>query len=234
MHFLITPTRGLVGAYQTNIDKNTIHYSFDPEDSRFAMDIPFELDVIESIIGNDSYSNYIYSINELREILKVKQVTRESILLKIIYSNIITNLETYLFDLAINLVNSDKNSLRKVVENYGLFNNTKVAKNDIFTEYEAIKDSVISELQKKSFHNLSTVVPLFKKGFNIDFSKKINGLYRAVEIRHDIVHRNGMDFKGNTHNISTSDIKTLILKTNELVDYVNREFEKLEIKISSK
>ena len=217
--------------WQTEINQESIYFSIDEKDNTHAMDIPFELDAIESIIGNDSYANYIFSIKKLREILRVKNIVNEDVLLKIIYSNIITNLETYLFDLAINLINSDVHSLRSVVENYGVFEKSKIEKRDIFNEYESIKNSVISELQQKSFHNLKTVIPLFKNGFSINFSHKINDLPKAIEIRHDIVHRNGRDFNGKAHKISLDDIKSLMSKTDELVDFVNQEFEKKNIKI---
>lgn len=219
--------------WQTEINQESVYFSLIEMDNTHAIEIPFELDAIAHIIGNDSYSNYISSITELREILRIPHVNQEEVLLRIIYSNLITNFETYLFDLIINLINSDNNALRSVVEKYGIFEKAKIEKTNIFSEFESLKSSVIAELQKKSFHNLSTVVPLFKNGLSIDFSNKISGLQRAIEIRHDIVHRNGRDFNGILHQIKLSDVISLMLKTDKVVDFVNREFEKRNITILS-
>lgn len=134
--------------WQTEVNQDSVHYSFDQADNVHSWDIPFELDTTESIIGNDSYSNYIYSITELREILRVKEISREPVLLKTIYSNIITIFETYLSDLVINIVNSDQDSLRKIVEDYGIFGKEKIEKGEIFNVFGGIKGSVIGELQK--------------------------------------------------------------------------------------
>lgn len=217
--------------WQTEVNQDSVHYSFDQADNVHSWDIPFELDATESIIGNDSYSNYIYSITELREILRVKEITREPVLLKMIYSNIITLFETYLSDLVINIVNSDQDSLRKIVEDYGIFDKEKIEKGEIFKLFGGIKGSVIGELQKISFHNLGDVIPLYKRGLSIDFSGKISGLPEAIEVRHDIVHRNGRDFQGNAHTITIHMINTLMSITGDIVGFVNEEFEKKGIKI---
>lgn len=231
-HIVLDVQNGRVDpAWQPEVNQSSVHYSFEENDIGDSSDIPFELDTVESILGNDSYANYIYSITDLREILRINEISREEVLLKVVYSNIVTIFETYLFDLAVNIVNSDQESLRKIVEEYGIFGNEKIKKRAIFSVFGSIKDSVINELQKISFHNLGIVIPLYKRGLSIDFSHKISGLPEAIEIRHDIVHRNGRDFKGNSRKSTLNMINSLMSITDEVVDFINQEFEKQGIKI---
>ncbi len=193
--------------FYNNVDKTSISYSLDKEDqNKYMMEIPLDFDAIESIIGNDSFLTFTSSIKEIQELLSKPEIRDENLVLKIIFSNVVTIFETYLSDLIINIINSDRNSLRKIVEDYGIFQKERIEKTNIFNVYETIKDSVISELQKISYHNLRVVIPLYKKTLSIDFADKITGLPEAIEIRHDIVHRNGKDFFGNMHEITLEKI----------------------------
>jgi hypothetical protein len=225
----------LIPEYQTEINKETIHYSLVyPKDRRYLIEIPLEFDIIESIVGNNSYLNYSTAINEIQQLLKKNEINTESTLLKFMYSSIISIFETYLFDLFINIVNSNPSILRKVVEDYKIFDREKIEKSNVFKEYDEIKNAVIKELQKINYHNINVITPLFKKSLSIDFSNQINGLSKMIEIRHDIVHRNGEDFNGNKHNIKLQQIDLLIKKVNEIVNYINKEYEIKNIQILPK
>jgi hypothetical protein len=214
------------------VNPNSIFYSLDARDvSQYSMEIPFELDVLESIIGNDSYANYIASITEIKDLLKVPEIQREKVLLKLFFSNTISIFETYLFDLIINAVNSDERTLRKVVQEYKLFEKEKIEKTDIFNTLDTIKADTIRKLQSLLYHNLSVIIPLFKDGLQIDFSHLIRELPEAIAVRHDIVHRNGRDFGGNEHSITIQKVTSLLTSTQEVVDFINHEFETKGIKI---
>ena len=214
-------------AEQYPVSQNTVYYSLiEPNIEDYFIEIPIEYDFIDFIVGNSYYNNYSNAINEIQELLKKNEINRENTLLKFIYSSIITIFETYLFDLFINTVNSNPIILRSVVENYKIFNGNKIQITNIFKECSEIKNKVIKELQKISYHNMNVVIPLFKESLSIDFSKKTIDLNKMINIRHDIVHRNGEDFKGNKHNINLQEITKLIEKINEIVNYINEEYNK--------
>lgn len=213
------------GVYPVN--QNTVYYSLIETKTKKFIEIPIEYDFIDFIVGNSYFSNYCNAINEIQELLKKREINSENTLLKFIYSSIITIFETYLFDLFINTVNSNPIILRNVVENYKIFNGTKIQITDIFKEYSEIKNKVMKELQKISYHNMNVVIPLFKESLSIDFSKKTIDLNKMINIRHDIVHRNGEDFNGNKHNINLQEISKLIEKTNEIVIFINEEYNKM-------
>lgn len=221
--------------FQTEINQESVFYSLVyPKDRNNLIEIPLEFDIIESIVGNNSYLNYTTAIHEIQELLKKNEINSESTLLKIMYSSIISIFETYLFDLFINIVNSNPKILRRVVENYKIFKREKIDKSNIFIELDEVKNAVIRELQKINYHNISVVVPLYKKSLSIDFSQQVSGLSKMIEVRHDIVHRNGEDFNGKKHNIKIQQINLLIEKTNEIVNYINIEYENKNIQILPK
>jgi hypothetical protein len=218
--------------FAPKIDSRYIFFSLDRKDiTRRTVEIPLELDWRESILGNDSYSNYIESVTEIRDLLRVEQINSEPTLLRLFYGNIISALETYLSDLIINAVNSDEVTLKKVIQEHKLFGKEKIELSDIFITFATLKESAIKALQGLLYHNLNIILPLYKNAFRIDFSPLVGGLYDCIMIRHDIVHRNGRDFRGKVHNITVQQLHDLIDCTNEIVDYVNTEFQKLGINI---
>lgn len=215
----------------TDVDTGTIYYSTDTGDKpRFCFEIPLELDLIDNIIGNDSYLNYIDSVSEIKSLLhRRREVLSEKILLKIIYSNIFSAFETYLFDLIINTIHKDDKYLRRAVEDYDIFAKEKIEKKEIFKTQDTLKNDVLKELQKIVYHNLNIVIPLFKKVLLIDFSSRIKNLPEAIQIRHDIVHRNGKDINGNIHDITVDKINSLIKTVDEIVEHINNQCETLGI-----
>jgi hypothetical protein len=56
----------------------------------------------------------------------------------------------------------------------------------------------------------------------IAFPKNMDLLYKAVSIRHDIVHRNGKDINGKFQNISKDDVEELVTQVKEFVAYIHR------------
>lgn len=219
-------------AFTPKIRKNSIYYSLNPGDADLEVeDFYLDLESLESLLGNDSYANYISSVNEIRDLLSVKHISEERTLLKFFYSNLISLFETYLFDLIINAVNSDPETLRRMIEKYKLFDREKIEISDIFIKMDGLKEAVIQKLQSLIYHNLRVIIPLYKYSLLIDFTDLVKNLPEIIEIRHDIVHRNGKDLSGNEHNITIERVLEVVSLTNEIVDFINYEFERKGIKI---
>ena len=47
---------------------------------------------------------------------------------------------------------------------------------------------------------------------------------KCVNIRHDIVHRNGKDRNGELRDITKSDVEEVAAKVSELIDNIERQF----------
>lgn len=215
----------------SDVKQESIFYSTDIKDKpEWCFEIPLEFEFIDVILDSDAYLNYVDSVAEIKSLmLRRKEILDEKIIRKIIYSNVFSALETYLFDLIINAVHKDEKYLRRAVEDHQIFAKEKIDRKDIFTAYGAIKMDVIKELQKIVYHNLTIVIPLFKNVLHIDFSTKIRDLPEAIKIRHDIVHRNGKDVDGNFHDITIDKINELIKVVDEIVEFINNECKRLGI-----
>ncbi len=78
------------------------------------------------------------------------------------------------------------------------------------------------------YHKLDVVKNLYKSTFNIDLGD-IGTLMKAIQKRHDIVHRNGHDKNGNVVEITKGDVQQLILDVSNFINHIENEFLRLQI-----
>ena len=78
------------------------------------------------------------------------------------------------------------------------------------------------------YHKLDVVKNLYKSTFNIDLGN-IGTLMKAIQKRHDIVHRNGHDKNGNVVEITKGDVQQLILDVSNFINHIENEFLRLQI-----
>ena len=152
--------------------------------------------------------------NSLRDITALLDTRLEDCVeqcfLRLLYVNVITALETYLSDLFISSINADRNLLRRFVETNPEFKSEKISISDVFKASEGIEQKVKSYLMDVVWHHLARVKPMFKDTLEVEFPTDMSGLFKAVLIRHDLVHRNGKSKDGVSHVISKTDISDLI------------------------
>jgi len=142
----------------------------------------------------DTFNNQIYNLQLMIKNLPTDPI-QSDILLKMIFVNLITTMETYLSDAYITTVLNSDIYLKKYVENF--YKDIKIDFCKIFDIFSTLKDNVKNKLSKVLYHRITTdVEPMYKKVLNINFknSKHIQGL---VKTRHWLVHRNGKDDNDN-------------------------------------
>jgi hypothetical protein len=108
-----------------------------------------------------------------------------------LFVNVITAVETYLSDLFISAVSKDKALLRRFIESTPEFKTEKVTLSEIFKTVEEIEKRARSYLLDVVWHHLNRVKPMFKDTLGLAFPKDMGDLFKAILIRHDLVHRNG-------------------------------------------
>jgi hypothetical protein len=82
-------------------------------------------------------------------------------------------------------------------------------------------DATIQEtLRSLMYHNLGKIKPIYKDVLDIDLGD-IGDIMKAVQIRHDIVHRSGKDKEGNLHQIKKEDVTGLVEKVSMLMSTVS-------------
>jgi len=148
-------------------------------------------------------------------------ITDDKYLNNLLYANIITILETYLYNLFVFLLHNDFKLLKKLTTS-SKFKNQKIPLKLALTNIEKY---IIEMIKGLNYHNLSDIEPLFREvlDIKIDYNEKI---IETIDIRHNIIHRNGYDKDGKIVNIS----KEEFLKTINLFSIFILEIDKQIIK----
>lgn len=144
---------------------------------------------------------------------------------KLLYGSAIVALESYLGDAFKYIVTSNSNYFHSFLKNHKSEEEEKkiplsklnIHGDDIGTY---IRESVISTMNKISFHNLKPVTQLYKKILNIRLptSQYYVKFEEAIENRHHIFHRGGRDYDGKELEISDRDIFELAYDIEEFIN----------------
>ena len=137
---------------------------------------------------------------------------------QLFYANIITILETYLYKVFTFLLKKDFELLKKLT-NSSKFKNQKIPLKLALTD---IKSYIFTMIKGLTYHNLADIEIIYKEvlGVKIRYNEKI---LNAINIRHDIIHRNGYKKDGAKITISKNDIIETIKVFEGLIKDVDRQ-----------
>jgi len=180
------------------------------------------------------YNEFKKSLERIQKLASIEKFTHNDLkdhFFNMLYSSIITSLETYLSDAIKYNISNDKKRLylRKFVESFKEYEKEKFVFNDIFNQYDNIETKVEDNLISLLYHNLPNIKYIYKATFNIDFSD-ISDLMKSISIRHDLVHRNWKTKDWKTQNIKKEDIQDLCNKILDFVNNIEQQFKKLKKK----
>lgn len=145
-------------------------------------------------------------------------------LYRLLYANVITSMETFLGETLKREVLSNENSLRKFVETYKPFKSISMNLSDLYVKKENMPAFVITTLRELLYHDLRKIKPIYHDALGIDLGD-VTELYKAVLVRHDLVHRNGKNHEGEEHNITEEMVRELQTKVKALMESVNNQIE---------
>ena len=183
------------------------------------------LDDIASL--TDYYSNFMSSIHDIEMLLRAKVDNSVShCLMRLLYVNVITVLETYLSDAFINTVMNDSELMRRFIETNPDFQGEKISISDIYKVIEEIEKKARTYLIELIWHRLDRVKPMYEKTLGIKFPDDISTIFRAILIRHDIVHRNGKTRDGREIIITQEAVTELTNAVKNLVQYIDTQLPK--------
>lgn len=145
------------------------------------------------------------------------------------YIHLVTTLETYLSDaLIINIKNNEKH-LKNFVKNYKWEKTSKIELNKIFEVVENIENLVYNEIIGKTlFHKIYMIEKIYESAFNISFTNNKHEIVEIIQLRHDLVHRNGFTKEGEPIIIRNLDLFQDIKKVEDFVDQINNKMNELE------
>ena len=190
-----------------------------------------ELDTyrMEAVLSNtaprQTFGVDIFAVEEILDGAEKFGTALWKIICKLLYVNVVTSLETFLSDVFINSMLDHKQYIAIFVENYPKYKHEKIKMSQVFQVHSRITSSVEEELRQMTWHNIERVFHLYKVVFGVEFGDEHYKLKKYVEIRHDLVHRNGKNVRGEVHDIVGGDVEELITAAKRLADHIDSSME---------
>ena len=172
---------------------------------------------------SDYHANFLYAINDVRTLADAGVDSEiASCLFRLLYINVITVIETFLSDAFSNTVLSDAGLRRKLIENTPEFRKQKLSVSDIFKAVDDVDKTVKEYLSRIVWHNLARVSRMYRDVLNVQFPES-TPMYRAIKIRHDLVHRNGKTKDGEPIPIDRGHVLSLAREAEDFVKPIDLE-----------
>lgn len=192
--------------------------------------------LIESAyLNTDYFKTFILNINNLRKLveLPVDEKRLSQPFFRMIYSSTITCLETYLSDAFYHLTISTPELVHKILMTDPEFSERKYSVKELIAwQKDGIKQ-VESYLFSIVWHNLAKTQKLYKHVLEIEFPDEMEAIYRAISIRHDLVHRNGKTKSGSFHRLHKNQLLELFDDTHKFVSFLDSQAGSIQTKKQS-
>lgn len=139
-----------------------------------------------------------------------------------LYVNIIASMEAYLADTFIRSVLKSDENKRKFVETFKDFEKEQISLQRIYEKMDGMDKFISKTLRDVIYHNLGKVKGMYKDTLGVDLGD-IKELMKAVNKRHDIVHRNCKDKEGNDVIITKTDVEELFERVKNFVNAIDAQ-----------
>jgi len=142
---------------------------------------------------------------------------------RMIYSSAITALESYLVDSFLNKVLGNSERITKVISTNKSLNEKKYCVADILDWHKNVESRVEEFLTELIWHNIPTVRSLYGDVLGVSFPDNTPSIFKAVGIRHDLVHRNGKTVKGKVHILNEIEVIELISNVDNFIGSIQKQ-----------
>ena len=185
-----------------------------------------DFDVNEQV--SEFYPRFQTSVDAVRRLLDHNfDKTDESFLFALLFVNAITILEAYLSDVFMSLVLKHPTLLRKFVEQDPIFKKQKATIAQLFHHMDTIPARVKDHLYVFPFHRLEKVRKMYASVLGITFPSGWADILKAVNVRHDLVHRNGVTKEGKSIITSLKDVQTLMTQIESFISSIDEKVTRL-------
>ncbi|MGI2125324.1 HEPN domain-containing protein [Shewanella oncorhynchi] len=152
---------------------------------------------------------------------KIGRQTKDDFHNKLYFSNVVSLMEKYLYDLFVHEITTDRSALVKL----GMTNKFKSESLKIpYLLHNNIEDFIVNAVKNFVWHRLNDVDVFFKNVLLINFN--LNGkLLALLKVRHDIVHRNGFDLEGNPVIISDQDLLECMTTITAFIEDIDKKYK---------
>jgi hypothetical protein len=218
------------GEFRSDSYPMAFTYEFD-EDGKIVQQLFQNIDTSSFFAGNEDFESYLVAGHQaafqtsVMAILSLLAQPPEAPpdrknLHRMLYVNVVTILECYLSDFFISRIEDDKELVRKMVETTPAFKERQVSVSDVFRTMDGIDKMVRAHLARLVWHRLKEVSALYERVLGVRFPSDLKALRSAIDIRHELVHRNGKKDDGTEHEIGEPEIRAVIKAAAELVAHI--------------
>jgi hypothetical protein len=176
-------------------------------DAELAMYSPDEDDWVDYEAPDDPTSIFMDSYTHTGDLLAEHGGDGAHLVNRMIFVQQIGAFEAYLADTLINFVTDDEEALELLLEKDKELAKEKFSLAEIRRDKELVKRKVLEYLRSILYHNIPKVHALYRIVSKVDLLAMIDAkkdmLFKAIEHRHDCVHRNGRDKVGIRLNVFT-------------------------------
>ncbi|MBS1854038.1 MAG: hypothetical protein JST11_01630 [Acidobacteria bacterium] len=171
----------------------------------------YDLELYDAVRENDRETATLGdALNAISSLLTVNIAGPEVYVhRRLLFANVIAAIETFLSDTFINRVMGNDILFQRYLDTEKAFQERKCPLKDALRMAAEIKAVAAKELIEMVWHNIAKVKTLYADVLHIDLGD-IGPLAKAINIRHDIVHRNGRQKDGTEREISATEITDLI------------------------
>lgn len=161
-------------------------------------------------------------ISQMVQVQKNLTPDASQIILKMNYSFAVTLMESCLGDMLRGIVFSDKYYLKNAIKNVNELKNTKFSLAEFYEQEDLINKVTLQVLTKEySYHHIQRTTSLYHSVIQEKLSEavtsKISDMNEVIDVRHDIVHRNGFTIDDKEHEL---DFETVSMVIKTIVNFV--------------
>lgn len=127
---------------------------------------------------------------------------------KMVFGAAISTLEAYLWETVAFWAKGNRDVLKNIVKGMPALRDQPMKLGDVFDAHEAIEARVSTYLQNVVWHRFETVAMLLRRGLGVS-PPSFKTFVKALEKRHDIVHRSGHDKDGLPVTVTVEDAMEL-------------------------
>lgn len=185
----------------------------------------YDNSLIEDLAGiTQFYGHFANGVLDIEQLLEMEVDSSVSTTFyRMLYVNVITAMETYLSDAFISTVVNDAGLMRRFIESTPEFQVEKIPVSDVFKAVEKVEQRARTYLADVVWHHLHRVKPMYKDTLDIDFPDDLGSLFRAIQRRHDIVHRNGKTKSGDEILVTKDQVTELLEAIKSFIQNLDKQ-----------
>lgn len=222
--------------YEVTLDDHPAIEVFSSELTDSTNRLPDGLSWLNPGVPNDPFFEFISGYNHMAEVLHAYGVggggalkSSASEINKLVLSGLVSAMEAYLSNTIMLLVSEEYDATVNLLLKEKTLSSEKITLYESWSNPGVVEDRIQNYLRRQLYHNLGKVEELYGIAFNVDVfsdSDLKKRLHRTVELRHDIVHRNGRSGQGQEQDFSSETVCAMMKDIYDFVIHINTQLFK--------